>query len=143
MAQENREEDRRTLIAILNLIENRLYVIVFNPEEVGYREPLLRREFIGIVREPWRQVQASFLRSREMIEKDEINWEYVEGFGMTGDWLRWKKLLLDETLKQGVAGRFLKVANSILGSLSKAIPPLEIVKEYKEHVEAAMRFPNR
>jgi hypothetical protein len=50
---------------------------------------------------------------------------------------------LDQTLKEGVAEQFLKVANSILGSLSNAIPLLEIVKEYKEHVEASMRYPNR
>lgn len=94
MAQENREEDKRTLVAILTLIENRLRVIVFEPEHLGYREQLLRQEFIKIIREPWGQVQATFQRSRQMIEKDEIKWEYVEGVGMTGDWLKWKKRLL-------------------------------------------------
>jgi hypothetical protein len=46
------------------------------------------------------------------------------------DWntLRWKKTLLDESVREGTVGRFLKFANAILGSLAKVIPPLEIVK---------------
>lgn len=66
--------------------------------------------------------------------------EYVEGIGMTGHWLRWKKALLDESVREGAVGRFLKFANAILGSLAKAVPPLEIVKEYKECVEEAQKY---
>jgi hypothetical protein len=75
-----------------------------------------------------------------MIEREELNWEYVEGVGMTGNWLRWKKRLLDESVREGTVGRFLKFANAILGSLAKVIPPLEVVKEYKECVEGAQRY---
>jgi hypothetical protein len=59
---------------------------------------------------------------------------------MTGNMLRWKKAILDESVREGTVGRFLKFANAILGSLSKVIPPLEIVKEYKECVEGAMKY---
>ncbi len=142
MAQERRTEDKRILIEILTNIEKQLYFIISERKDV-YGRPLFRHEFTALLLEPWAQVKAHFQRSKEMIEKDDLNWEYVEGVGMTGPWLKWKKWLFDETLKQRGVGRFFKVSNSILGSVSKAIPPLEAVKEYKEHVEAAMRYPSR
>lgn len=134
------QEDKEILLAMLVTIEKRLYAIVSAPTEQPLGKPRFRKEFVQMFPGPWQVVEGSFRRARDMIERDDVNWEYVEGVGMTGPMLRWKKQFLDETVRQGVVGRFLKVANSILGSLSKAVPPLEIVKEYKEHVEAAMRY---
>jgi hypothetical protein len=142
MAQENREKDKKILLEILINIEGRLSLIVHQTADMRGR-PQFRREFIEFFPGPWDQVAAHFGRSRQMIEKDEVNWEYIEGLGMAGRMLEWKKRFFDETLKQGVTGRFFDVSNSILGSLSKAIPPLEAVKEYKEHVEAGMKYPHR
>jgi hypothetical protein len=142
MAEENRENDKKILLEILINIEGRLSLIVHERSNVP-RMPQFRREFMEFFPGPWDQVAAHFKQSRAMIERDDINWEYVEGIGMTGRMLEWKKRFFDETLKQGVNSRFFDVANSILGSLSKAIPPLEAVKEYKEHVEAAMKYPHR
>ena len=142
MAQEDREKDRKILLEILINIEGRLNLIVHQGLDTP-GSPQFRREFIEFFPGPWDQVTAHFNRSRQMIEKDEVNWEYVEELGMTGRMLEWKKRFFDETLKQNVASRFFDVSNSILGSLSKAIPPLEAVKEYKEHVEAAMKYPHR
>jgi hypothetical protein len=51
--------------------------------------------------------------------------------------------MLTETIKEGVVGRLLKIINSILGSLSTVFPFLEAVKEYKEHLEAAIAVQNR
>jgi hypothetical protein len=141
MAQESRAEDKRTLIEILINIEKQLHFIISERKVDG--RPLFRREFAAFLLEPGDQVATYFRRSQEMIEQDKIDWEYVEGLGMAGRMLKWKKRFFDETLRQGVLSRFFKVSNSILGSLAKAIPPLEAVKEYKEHVEAAMRYPNR
>jgi hypothetical protein len=142
MAEEDRGKEQKLLLEILIQIEGRLGLIVhLRPHMPG--KPLFRREFMEVFPGPWDQVAAHFNLSRQMIEKDDVNWEYIEGLGMTGRMLEWKKRFFDETLKQCVVSRFLKVSNSILGSLSMAIPPLELVKEYKEHVEAAMRYPNR
>jgi len=142
MAEENRTKDKKALLEILINMEGKLSLIVHQmPNEPGM--PQFRREFIEFFPGPWDQVAAHFTLSRTMIEKDEINWEYVEGIGMTGKMLEWKKRFFDETLRQNATTRFLEVSNSILGSLSNAIPPLEAVKEYKEIVEAAMRYPRR
>ena len=139
MAKKEQTEDQRLLIEMLGTIEKRLHIIVFeHHDQVGSRR--FRKEFTQLVTEPWPQVQRAFQDARNMIESEQLNWEYVEGFGMTGDWLRWKKRLLDESVKEGTVGRFLKFANAILGSLSKVIPPLEIVKEYKDCVEGAMKY---
>lgn len=59
------------------------------------------------------------------------------------DSLRFKRDMLTQAIKQGVVSRALKIINSILGSLSKVFPFLEAVKEYKEHVEAAISVQNR
>jgi hypothetical protein len=142
MAGENHEKDKKILLEILINIEGRLRLIVHQRlDEPGI--PQFRREFVEFFPGPWNEVVAHFSRSRQMIESDEVNWEYIEGIGMTGRMLEWKKRFFDETLRQGVASRFFDVANSILGSLSKVIPPLEAVKEYKEHVEAAMKYPRK
>jgi hypothetical protein len=139
MANKEQPEDQKLLIEMLFTIEKRLYIIVFEQAgEAGSQR--FRKEFRQIVAEPWPQVQRAFQSARNMIESEQLNWEYVEGIGMTGDWLKWKKRLLDESVKEGTAGRFLKFANAILGSLARVIPPLEIVKEYKECVEGAMKY---
>jgi hypothetical protein len=140
MANEGQAEDKKILIEMLVTIEKRLYLIVFERGRNAAGKSPFRREFIRMLPGPWRQVEHAFLSARNMIEKDEVNWEYVEGIGMTGDMLRWKKVLLDESVREGTVGRFLKFANAILGSLAKVIPPLEIVKEYKECVEGAQKY---
>lgn len=141
MADDPHQEDKRILVEMLTTIEDRLrlYVIVEPAPDVPGK-PRFRKEFAEMFPGPWHEVEASFLRSRQMMQNDEVRWEYVEGLGMAGPMLRWKKRFFDETVRQGVVGRFLKLSNSILGSLSKAVPPLELVKAYKEHVEAAMRY---
>jgi len=128
MADENREKDKKILREILINMEGRLSLIVHHQLDVAGM-PQFRREFVQFFPGPWDQITAHFTLSRAMIEKDEINWEYVEGIGMTGKMLEWKKRFFDETLRQGVTSRFFEISNSILGSLSKAIPPLEAVKE--------------
>jgi hypothetical protein len=139
MANKEQAEDQKLLIEMLFTIEKRLYIIVFaHGDEPGSQR--FRKEFRQIVTEPWPQVENAFRDARNMIEREQLNWEYVEGIGMTGNWLRWKKRLLDESVKEGTVGRFLKFANAILGSLSKVIPPLEIVKEYKECIEGAQKY---
>jgi hypothetical protein len=137
MTPEERELDKKILIQILVDMEDRLRLVVFEPSG---RPSKFRLEFVKLLPGPWDDVAAHFQRARGMIKDDELNWQYVEGLGLSGRWLKWKKQMFDETLKEGVLGRFLIVANSILGSLSKAIPPLELVNEYKEHVEAAMKY---
>jgi len=139
MANKEQAEDQKLLIEILVTIEKRLYIVVFDQANEA-RSQRFRKEFRQIVTEPWPQVQRAFQDARNMIQSEKLNWEYVEGVGMTGSWLWWKKQLLDESVKEGTVGRFLKFSNAILGSLSKVIPPLEIVKEYKDCVEGAMKY---
>lgn len=140
MANEGQAEDKKILIGMLVTIEKRLHFIVFEGDRDAAGRSRFRKEFIHMLPEPWREVEQAFLTARNMIERDEVNWEYVEGIGMTGNMLRWKKAMLDESVKEGAVGRFLKFANAILGSLAKVIPPLEIVKEYKECVEGAQKY---
>jgi hypothetical protein len=142
MAQdlEDRERDKQILIEILKDIEKRLHFIVFTYRTKIKGDSPFRQEFISLVREPWSEVAAHFEFSRELIRRDELDWRYVEGIGLTRNILDWKKRMFDETIRQGGVRRFFKVAKSMLGSLSKAVPPLEFVMEYIELVEAAMKY---
>lgn len=140
MANEGQAEDKKILIEMLVTIEKRLYIIVFEKDREASARSHFRNEFIRMLPGPWKEVEQAFKSARNMIAEDEVNWEYVEGFGMTGNMLRWKKALLDESVREGTVGRFLKFANAILGSLAKTVPPLELVKEYKECVEGAQKY---
>jgi hypothetical protein len=121
---------------MLTKVERQLFIIVHEPQQSAR----FRREFQEFFPGPWEEVAASFDKSRQMLASDELDWEYVEGIGLTGRMLDWKRRFLDETVREGGISRFLKVANSFLGSLSKVLLPLEAVKEYKEFVEAALKY---
>jgi hypothetical protein len=131
--------DRKILIEILIEIESGLYNIVSVEVTIRpVRHGRFRKEFAQLIPGPWEEVSSAFRQARKQLETDQLDWQYVEGIGLTGDMLKWKKAMLDQTVRSGGINRFLKIANSLLGSLSGAIPVLEIAKEYKENIEAAM-----
>src|SRR6202021_2205170 len=84
MAEESREKDKKILIEILINMEGRLSLIVHQRPDVPGM-PHFRREFMEFFPGPWDQVAAHFKLSRAMIEKDEVDWEYVEGIATTGN----------------------------------------------------------
>jgi hypothetical protein len=132
-----REHDKRILIGIVTDIGDQLRIIVFE------RQDLFRTEFRPFFPGPWRDVEARLSRAVHDLEHDNFNWDYVEGAGLVRDGLQFKRSMLTAAIKQGVAARVLKIINSILGSLTGVFPFLEAVKEYKEHVEAAIAIQNR
>jgi hypothetical protein len=132
-----REHDKRILITIVTDIRAQLEIIVFQ------RRDLFRKEFQPHFPGPWRDVEGRLTRAVNSLERDDFNWEYVENAGLVRDSLQFKRNMLTETIKEGVVGRLLKIINSILGSLSTVFPFLEGVKEYKEHLEAAIAVQNR
>ena len=137
MHERSRERDRRILISILIDIERGLGQIVILPVVPETRGRFVKA-FADLIPGPWEEVTRAFSQARQQVESDDFDWQYVEGVGLTGQMLEWKRSMLDRTIQHGGIRRFLKIANSLLGSLSGAIPVLEIVKEYKENVEAAM-----
>jgi hypothetical protein len=132
-----REHDKRILITIVTDIGSQLKIIVFE------RQQLFRTEYRAYFPGPWRDVEARLSRAVNDLEHDNFNWDYVERAGLVRDSLRFKRNMLTAGIKQGVVARVLKIINSILGSLSGAFPFLEAVKEYKDHVEAAIAIQNR
>ena len=92
---------------------------------------------------PWLDTKGRLDRAKTMITQNEISWEYVAGVGLVGHELKWKRDLLRTEREQGTVGRFLKLANSFLGSLSKVLPVLEPVKEFKENIEACVAYSKR
>jgi hypothetical protein len=87
---------------------------------------------------PWEEVQKRFESTRRQIRDDDLDWHYVEGVGLTRSELVWKKTLLEKAARGRVLRRFLNMANSFLGSLTKPLPGVEYIKEFKEMVEATV-----
>jgi hypothetical protein len=129
--------DKAVLITIIVDIREQLKTIVFE------RKRLFRTEFRDYFPGPWEEVDGLLSRATNALERDDFNWEYVEGAGLVRDSLKFKRNMLTAAIKQGVVARTLKIINSILGSLATVFPFLEAVKEYKEHVEAAIAVQNR
>jgi len=89
---------------------------------------------------PWPEIERHFQVARTQIQKGEIDWRYVEGVGLTSPTVAWKRDIMKEAAKQGVMSRFLKLANSFLGSLSGGLPIVEFIKEFKDFVEACLKL---
>ncbi len=152
----NRDEgirDLLRLIEILDIIERQLGLIL------EQRKKLFRSEYIEQFPGPWDEVSERLDGAKNEI-RGEINklhatdmgkgdYVYEEGLGMVprleevgmlGHSLNLKWNMLKLSVQHKTRGRFLKLANSILGSLAKVIPGLDFVKEYKEHLEAAIKW---
>lgn len=128
--------DKEILIAILGEIRNQLYFLVHNKNKSIFRPEF--REFLP--GPSWEEVENRFNRALQQIENDELNWGYVEEVGLTGETAKWKHGILKACIETRVWSRILKMCNSILGSLSGAIPALEFIKEFKDSVEACLRI---
>ena|SRR5258708_7855180 len=123
-------EDRQTLVEMLEHVRMALSTVVHK------RPDLLRPDVRHLFDEPWAEVERAIEQGKH--EVTNVRWEYIEGVGLTSKQLSFKKKLFDIDIKSRIVGRIFKRINSFLGSLSRAIPVLEIVKEYKEQVEASI-----
>jgi hypothetical protein len=74
---------------------------------------------------------------RAKTEADPIA-EKLQAVGLRGNPLKLKLREFYEAIKSSPVKTVLKFANIILGSLTEAIPPLELVKEFKETVETRL-----
>jgi len=134
---QQRSHDKAILISIVNDIAVQLKIIVFEKRD------LFRIEYRPYFPGPWNDVEDRLRRAATDLAQDHFDWQYVEGVGLVRDSLQFKRNMLTEAIKQGVVARLLKIVNSILGSLTSVFPFLEAVKEYKEHMEAAIAIQNR
>jgi len=66
---------------------------------------------------------------------EDPTWKTIKDAGWDGESLRLKGDLLASTTKKGALGTVFKYVNSALGSLIKAFPVLEPVKQFKEFME--------
>jgi len=87
---------------------------------------------------PWAIIEDNIEKAREKLE--DVDWEYVEGVGLSRVQLRWKRDQLKDEVQRGTLGGFLNRANTALKSFVKIplLSFLEAVIEYKENVEASI-----
>src|ERR1035437_1364873 len=134
IAKPGSPQDKKVLIAMLTSIEEQLRILVLE------RPKQFRKDYLELLPGPWLEVQRRLETARKQIHDDQIDWQYVEGVGLTSKTALWKQKILTKSIRSGVWGRILKVCNAILGSLSGALPILEFVKEYKDCVEGCLRI---
>lgn len=148
--------DRELLVWILVTIENELYRFVHGREK--FFAGSWRRDFQAV----WPTIVSCFDTAHAELEKpSEALGRQLALAGLSGDMLSLKAErlasytnVLREALgeqsitnprprRRGVIAKIRDLVfgamNSILGSLSKAFPVLEAVKEYKEHVELSVK----
>lgn len=126
----------------------RLYYFVLDAEEVVEHAVDARhiifheaiRERLVLAHHEYRETTASHIKA--MLESGEVSSERLEEAGLTGAQLSAKitgyasaRLFLLEWGGIKALKRAMRWMNSILGSLSTALPPAEALKELKEFIE--------
>jgi hypothetical protein len=146
------QDDFDVLTAALRRIRKSLRTLVhFDP-------PVMPQEIHAVMLEGWQDANKSFEDAIEILSNETLREALVPQLqvaGMTGAVLAWKvqslnfhldridRVWLTYNQRPGFIERVFKftkpgleIMNSFLGSLLKAIPGLEVAKEYKEHVAA-------
>lgn len=126
-------EDKQVLDEILAIIHKEIKSLV--EEHLSLFREEMRKHFPGPA---WDEIQDRIGIARLQVKNDTFAWWHLEGVGLTGEQGRWKLRVLKSVVRGGIVGAILKSINSLLGSLSSALPILEAVKEYKEQVEASV-----
>ena len=124
--------DRKGLTEMLDITEKQLVRIV---NKKWLFRAALQKFFPG----PISQVERAVEEARQKVLTGDFDYKYLEGEGLVGRMLWWKRDQLKAEVKTGNVGNILKRIDSFLYSASKAIPILGLVKEYKENVEASMK----
>lgn len=127
------DNDLRILKRVINTARNVLHHLVFEdstPVALDLRPAL---------QEGWPDAARSADSALNRLENCTPRlWSELERVGLIGSQLRMKWTLLDLDLNAGLLGRVLKRLNSILSSLAKAIFVVEVLKEFKDHVEISI-----
>ena len=126
-------EDKQVLDEILAIIHEEIRLLV--EERLSLFREEMQEHFPGPA---WGEIQWRIDTARLQVESDAFAWWHVERAGLTGEQGRWKRDVLKSVVRGRIVGAILRSINSLLGSLSSALPILEAVKEYKEQVEASI-----
>jgi len=143
------QRDKDTLQRLLRAISAFLSWLVsdsgFVPEDI--RDAF--RDILPIVQERLSTAAGEFAA---IDDTEDETWQRLDDAGMIGRPLRLKVEIWNRTVAAvsappspatGFVGRALrpltKLVNSVLGSLTAAFPPLELVKEYKDGIEVVVQ----
>jgi hypothetical protein len=148
---QEKRKDLDTLAEMLLVIQQELYRIVTNRR-------LFVRDSQELLLRVWGEIEAIIARVIGLLRQGEVEWTALENTGLTGTMLQVKYALLMQARQEAARvpfadvlipggslrgrrgrDRLFQLMNSFLGSLAKALPILEPVKEYKEIVEGSIR----
>jgi hypothetical protein len=126
-------DDKQTLISILNFIRNVLEELVSS--HITEDKQLFQSAWTSEVRP---RLDQLVLDLQSTTGEDNPRWREIQNRGLAGEQLKLKRARLAAVSKKGIPGKILDIINTILGSIPGADP----IKEFKELVEEGLDDPN-
>jgi hypothetical protein len=126
-------DDKQTLISILNFIRNVLEELVSS--HITEDKQLFQSAWTSEVRP---RLDQLVLDLQSTTGEDNPRWREIQNRGLAGEQLKLKRARLAAVSKKGIPGKILDIVNTILGSIPGADP----IKEFKELVEEGLDDPN-
>ena len=145
MATDDREVDEiEILVQMIDRIMHLLHFLVFDGQSLLKSEIAEDQEIRRLLRASWEEVDAQTRVAVRIIQqRDEEIIDRLRIYGLTGSQLRLKRGILQRLTdlfsrdrRQKTLRRLLDFVNSILGSLTGAVPLFDPLKELKEALEA-------
>jgi hypothetical protein len=126
-------DDKQTLISILNFIRNVLEELVSS--HITEDKQLFQSAWTSEVRP---RLDQLVLDLQSTTGEDNPRWREIQNRGLAGEQLKLKRARLAAVSKKRIPAKILDIINTILGSIPGADP----IKEFKELVEEGLDDPN-
>lgn len=143
------EKDKYELIRFLKQSENILDNLIEDPKGLLLKEVIDNQRIWNNLQIAWKEAKIVIHKSVDKINSNEtIGYlEELGKVGLTGNQLQHKLGLFDYFHKRFISERSLRwirrllgIIDTMYGSLSKVIPAMEIVKEFKEALEQLVKL---
>jgi hypothetical protein len=145
------EQQRGDLSALADLVAAISRLLAWLTESRMIPSPLKEQSFV-VLRIAQSHMHDAITRIGEVANTEDTTWRRLNEAGLVGEPLQLKVAIWQTVaavaparsvprvgkVKAKILKPILKLANSVLGSLLKAFPLLDIAKEYKDGVEAVI-----
>ena len=148
--KDDMRDDISKLCFFLEQSEKIISDLVEKPDGFVLKEFVTDQQYRHFLIVAWKEVRAVIVDEKKTLQESSKDcWIKLQKCGLTGNQLALKietfnKFLshFEKTREQRFLRRLLGIINSIYGSLSSVLPPLEIAKEFKDVIEQITKIRN-